>query len=98
MMGVVYRALDPALGRSVALKTVGLSFAVPEDERASFEQRFMAEARVAAGLSQPGIVVVHDVGPLQNARRAQGQEIRSSGSGADEINLAHQSISPAATV
>ena len=62
MMGVVYRALDPALGRSVALKTVALSFAIADDERASFEQRFMAEARVAAGLSHPGIVVVHDVG------------------------------------
>jgi hypothetical protein len=62
MMGVVYRALDPALGRSVALKTVGLSFVVEDAERAAFEQRFMAEARVAAGLSHPGIVVVHDVG------------------------------------
>jgi hypothetical protein len=62
MMGVVYRALDPALGRSVALKTVGLSFAVPDDERAAFEQRFQAEARAAAGLSHAGIVVVHDVG------------------------------------
>jgi serine/threonine-protein kinase len=62
MMGVVYRALDPALGRSVALKTVGLSFAVPDDERQAFERRFLAEARVAAALAHPGIVVVHDVG------------------------------------
>jgi serine/threonine protein kinase len=62
MMGVVYRALDPALGRSVALKTVGLSGVFPDQERAAFEQRFQAEARVAAGLSHPGIVVVHDVG------------------------------------
>ena len=62
MMGVVYRALDPALGRTVALKTVQLAFAVPEEERACFEQRFLTEARVAAGLSHPGIVVVHDVG------------------------------------
>jgi serine/threonine-protein kinase len=62
MMGVVYRALDPALGRTVALKTVSLSWAVPEAERASFEARFLTEAKVAAGLSHPGIVVVHDVG------------------------------------
>jgi hypothetical protein len=62
MMGVVYRALDPALGRTVALKTVSLLLAVPDDERAAFEQRFLNEARVAAVLNHPGIVVVHDVG------------------------------------
>jgi serine/threonine-protein kinase len=62
MMGVVYRALDPALGRTVALKTVSLILAVPDEDRAGFEQRFLNEARVAAGLSHPGIVVVHDVG------------------------------------
>jgi len=62
MMGVVYRAHDPALGRSVALKTVQLAFPVPDDQKESFEQRFLAEARAAAGLSHPSIVVVHDVG------------------------------------
>jgi len=62
MMGVVYRAKDPALGRVVALKTVRLAFAVPQEQREGYEKRFMAEARVAAVLSHPGIVVVHDVG------------------------------------
>jgi serine/threonine-protein kinase len=62
MMGVVYRAFDPVLGRPVALKTVGLAFALPEKERRLFEERFLAEARVAAGLAHPGIVVVHDAG------------------------------------
>jgi protein kinase-like protein len=62
MMGVVYRALDPALGRTVALKTVSLLLAVPDEDRGGFEQRFLNEARVAAGLNHPGIVVVHDVG------------------------------------
>jgi serine/threonine-protein kinase len=62
MMGVVYRALDPDLGRLVALKTIRLAFAIPDAERAAFEKRFLAEARAAAGLSHPGIVVVHDVG------------------------------------
>ena len=62
MMGVVYRALDPALGRTVALKTVSVLLAVPDADRPAFEQRFLNEARVAAGLSHPGIVVVHDVG------------------------------------
>jgi serine/threonine-protein kinase len=62
MMGVVYKALDPDLGRVVALKTVRLAFAVPEEGRDVFEKRFLAEARAAAGLSHPGIVTVHDVG------------------------------------
>ena len=62
MMGVVYEAQDPALGRPVALKTINPSFAATPAEREAFERRFMAEARIAAGLSHPGIVIVHDVG------------------------------------
>ena len=62
MMGVVYRALDPALGRIVALKTVQSVFPLPQEQQKAFEERFLAEARVAAGLSHPAIVVVHDVG------------------------------------
>ena len=61
-MGIVYRALDPDLGRRVALKAVQLFFALPESERGQFEARFVAEARASAALSHPGIVVVHDVG------------------------------------
>ncbi|HET7293985.1 MAG TPA: serine/threonine-protein kinase [Vicinamibacteria bacterium] len=62
MMGVVYRALDPELHRTVALKTVRLAWAISDEDREVFEKRFLNEARVAAGLSHPGIVVVHDVG------------------------------------
>src|SRR4051812_49289886 len=61
-MGSVFRALDPPPRRTVALKTVSLLLAVPDEERAGFEQRFLNEARVAARLNHPGIVVVHDVG------------------------------------
>jgi len=62
MMGVVYAAHDPVLGRKVALKTIRLAFPVTPDENAVFEQRFLTEARIAARLSHPGIVVVHDTG------------------------------------
>jgi serine/threonine protein kinase len=59
-MGVVYEARDPALGRTVALKVIQPS---AEGEAARFfEERFLAEARIAAALQHPGIVVVHDVG------------------------------------
>ena len=62
MMGVVYDAYDPSLHRAVALKVVRLLFAITEKEKESFERRFLAEARIAARLSHPGIVVVHDIG------------------------------------
>jgi hypothetical protein len=60
-MGVVYRAWDPVLGRTIALKTikpVTASHAQPE----AWEKRFLIEAQAAARLSHPAIVVVYDVG------------------------------------
>jgi hypothetical protein len=62
MMGVVYAAHDSVLGRTVALKTIELAFPAGPDERTDFEERFFTEARIAAKLSHPGIVVCHDVG------------------------------------
>jgi serine/threonine-protein kinase len=62
MMGVVYEAHDPALTRTVALKTINPSFAENAEGREAFERRFETEARAAGRLSHPNIVVVHDVG------------------------------------
>jgi hypothetical protein len=62
MMGVVYRALDPHLERQIALKLIELGFPASPAELEAFEKRFLSEARAAASLSHPGIVVVHDVG------------------------------------
>jgi eukaryotic-like serine/threonine-protein kinase len=61
-MGVVYKARDPLRGRTVALKTTSLAFASSDAERQSFERRFFEEARIAASLAHPGIVIVHDQG------------------------------------
>lgn len=58
-MGIVYEARDPALSRTIALKTI---LPAPPGENEAFEERFFSEARIAARLSHPGIVVVHDVG------------------------------------
>lgn len=68
MMGVVYRAQDPLLGRVVALKTIVLSFAVSDEDREAFRGRFIQEARSAARLSHPGIVVIHDIGEDPDTR------------------------------
>jgi serine/threonine-protein kinase len=59
-MGIVYEARDPALSRTIALKTILPAPFGGNDE--TFEERFFSEARIAARLSRPGIVVVHDVG------------------------------------
>jgi len=61
-MGVVYEAYDPSLRRTIALKTFHLSFAVSPQRYKVFKERFFAEAQIAARLSHPGIVAVHDVG------------------------------------
>jgi hypothetical protein len=61
-MGVVYEAEDSALARTVAVKTIDLAFAAGAAASSEFERRFFTEARVAARLSHPGILVCHDVG------------------------------------
>ncbi|HUL76805.1 MAG TPA: protein kinase [Vicinamibacteria bacterium] len=61
-MGVVYRAYDRDLDRDVALKVVRTELEDAEGGTSAYEQRFFNEARAAARLSHPAIVVVHDVG------------------------------------
>jgi serine/threonine-protein kinase len=61
-MGVVYKARDPSLMRTVALKTMSLAVTAPVEMRDEFVKRFQQEARAAAGLQHPGIVVVYEIG------------------------------------
>ncbi len=61
-MGIVYEARDTSLLRPVALKTLSLAAAIPDEGRAHFEKRFYQEARAAAGLQHPCIVVVYEIG------------------------------------
>jgi serine/threonine protein kinase len=59
-MGVVYKATDSVLERTVAVKTVNITLEREFAEK--YEQRFYQEARAAGGLNHPNIVTVHDVG------------------------------------
>ncbi len=59
-MGTVYKANDPMLERTVALKTINL--AVSANEMAEYEARFYQEAKAAGGLNHPNIVTIYDVG------------------------------------
>jgi serine/threonine protein kinase len=57
-MGVVYRAEDTRLDRTVALK-----FLAPHlVSNAEGRQRFLREAKAAAALDHPNICTVHEIG------------------------------------
>jgi len=57
-MGVVYKAEDLKLKRTVALKFLPLRLA----DSTELRERFLVEAQAAAALSHPNICVIHEVG------------------------------------
>jgi len=59
-MGTVYRARDPLIERTVAIKAVPI--AQLRQEGTGAESRFLREAQSAGRLSHPNIVTIYDVG------------------------------------
>ncbi len=83
-MGVVYLARDVQLDRHVAIKVLPAQLAADPEAR----ERFLREARTAAGLSHPHIVPIHRVGEAGGfvffvmsyvAGETLGERLRSSG-------------------
>ncbi len=56
-MGIVYRALDTHLDRTVAIKVLPAE-AVADPER---KRRFIQEAKAASALNHPNIIDIHDI-------------------------------------
>ena len=64
-MGVVYRAIDPAIGRTVAIKTILAD--ETGGENSPMRARLLRESQAAGRLSHPHIVAIHDVGEADRA-------------------------------
>ena len=63
-MGLVYRAVDPNIGRAVALKTMRLDVHGMEHEE--MLRRFKNEARAAGLMSHPNIVTIYDADEIDD--------------------------------
>jgi serine/threonine protein kinase len=71
-MGVVYKAHDPVLDRTVALKTIALDDA--EQDREEYQARFFQEAKAAARLNHPALITIYDFGE-ENALAYMAMEL-----------------------
>ncbi len=63
-MGEVYLAIDPRLGRRVAIKLLPTEFTADAERVRRFEQ----EARAASALNHPNIITIHEIGQADGAQ------------------------------
>ncbi len=63
-MGLVYKAKDPTIGRTVAIKTMRIDVHGADDE--DMLRRFRNEAQAVGLLNHPNIVTIYDAGEQDN--------------------------------
>jgi serine/threonine-protein kinase len=69
-MGIVYKAVDPAIGRQVAIKMMTGGFA----ENPDLLKRFQREAQSAGSLQHPNIVIIYELGTHENGNPYMAME------------------------
>jgi len=60
-MAVVYKAIDPVIGRVVAIKTIRMEHGMGLEQE-ELRQRLYREAQSAGNLNHPNIVTIYDIG------------------------------------
>jgi serine/threonine protein kinase len=74
-MGQVFEALQPALSRVIAIKTIRaehwLATEAEASQREALREEFVREALITARLEHPNIVPVHDLACCENTERPQ---------------------------
>lgn len=88
--GVVYTALDPRIGRKVAIKTIDANAETAQG--AALRERFRREARAAGILSHPHIVTIHELNDASDVlyivmEFVDGQTLADRMSGPDRLSL-----------
>ena len=78
-MGIVYRAADLALERTVALKVIAPALAGD----AEFRRRFIAESKTAASLDHPNVIPIYHAGEHEGVlflvmRYVDGRDLRAA--------------------
>src|SRR5260370_26083194 len=66
-MGVVYKAVDSRLDRTVAIKVLAASGVTPDREK-----RFVQEAKAASSLNHSNIVTIYDI----DTQEIEGKPLR----------------------
>jgi serine/threonine protein kinase len=68
-MGSVYKAFDPLIERTVAIKVIEVSATTAPDAVSQHESylRFLREAQTAGALSSPYIVTIYDIGQYEDS-------------------------------